>query len=147
VSVDHRALVDTLTDVMSRSYWPDLPKVFAPNAVLEFPQSGEVFRGLDNIRGQFEDYPAVFNGEVSAVDLAAEQPTFALSPNYTVISVGTSGTAATATLRARYPDGSMWWVVVVYDTEGARVRHAKVYFAPDFEPAEWRAKYRDSTAK
>ena len=143
MSVDHRALVDALTDVMSRSSWPDLPKVFAPDAVLEFPQSGEVFRGIDNIRGQFEDYPAVFDGEVSAVDLAAEQPTYALSPNYTVISVGASGTAATATLRARYPDDSMWWVVVAYDTDGARMRHAKVYFAADFEPAEYRAKYRD----
>ena len=94
MSVDHKALVDTLTDVMSRSYWPDLPKVFAADAVLEFPQSGEVFRGIDHIRGQFEDYPEVFDGDVSAVDLAAEPPTYALSPNYTVLSVGSSGTGS-----------------------------------------------------
>lgn len=53
--VDHRALIDTLTDMMSRGHWPAVSVVFAPDAVLEYPQSGELFRGIDNIRGEFED--------------------------------------------------------------------------------------------
>jgi hypothetical protein len=133
--------------MMSRMHWPALSMVFTPDAVLEYPQSGERFRGIDNIRGQFEDYPALFDGDISAVDLSSEPQAYALSPNYTVISVGGSRTAASATLRARYPDNSMWWVVIQYETDGQRMRHAKVYFAPDFEPAEWRAKYRDSSAE
>ena len=147
MSVDHRALIDRLADMMLRSDWSVLPAVFTADAVLQYPQSGEIFRGLDNIRGQFEDYPEQFDGEVSAVDLAAESPTYALSPTYTVIAAGGSGTTGTATLRARYPDDSMWWIVVVYDTDSQRIRRAKVYFAPDFEPAAWRAKYREPNAR
>ena len=142
MSVDHHALVRELTGILSRGDWSALSAVFAPAAVLEFPQSGEVFEGIDNIRGQFADYPDMPEGNVSAVDVAAEEPKYALSPGYTLISVGGSGGNATATLRARYPDGSLWWVVVVYDTEGERVSRGKIYFAPEFEPAAWRSKYR-----
>jgi hypothetical protein len=108
---------------------------------MEFPRSGEAFEGIDNIRGQFADYPDVFDSPISTLDIAAEEQAYALSPNYTLISVGGSGRNATATMRARYPDGSLWWVVV-YETDGELMSRAKVYFAPEFEPAEWRSKYR-----
>jgi hypothetical protein len=142
MSVDHHALIDRLTGALSRSDWSVLPEVIAPDAVMEFPQSGEAFEGIDNIRGQFADYPQMPDDHISAVEVAAQEQTYALSPNYTLISVGGSGTSGTATMRARYPDGSLWWVVLVYDTDGERVSRAKFYFAPEFEPAEWRAKYR-----
>ena len=41
----------------------------------------------------------------------------------------------------------MWWVVVVYENDSQRIRGGKVYLAPDFEPAEWRAKYREPTSE
>jgi hypothetical protein len=147
VTVDHKALIDTLTDILGRSDFRTLGAVFTSDAEIEFPQSGERFRGIDNIRGQFEDYPGHFDGTVRAVDLTGQSPTYALSPSYTVISVGGSELEATATLRVRYPDNSMWWVLLVYETDGQRVRRAKVYFAPDFEPAPWRAKYRVSPSE
>ena len=144
VSVDHSALAERLTAVLSANDWPRLSTVFAPDAVMEYPQSGEAFRGLDHIRAQFEEYPGTSQVTVDAIAVAANEPTYVLSPSYTVISVGGSGKAATATLRARYPDGSLWWVVVVYETAGERISQAKVYFAADFEPAEWRAPYNDA---
>jgi len=142
MSVDHNALIRELTGILSRGDWSALSAVMAPDAVMEFPQSGEVFEGIDNIRGQFADYPQMPEGHLSAVEVAAEEPTYALSPTYTVISVGGSGRSAIATLRARYPDGSLWWIVVVYDTDGERLSRFKIYFAPEFEPADWRSKYR-----
>ena len=142
MGVDHHALIDRLTAALSQSDWSILSEVMAPDARLEFPQSGEAFEGIDNIRGQFADYPDVFDNPISTLDIAAEEQTYALSPNYTLISVGESGRSATATMRARYPDGSLWWVVVVYETDGGLMSRAKVYFAPEFEPAEWRSKYR-----
>jgi ketosteroid isomerase-like protein len=142
MSVDHNELIRELTAILGRGDWSALSTVMAPDAVMEFPQSGEVFEGIDNIRGQFADYPQMPEGHISAVEVAAGGPTYALSPNYTVISMGDSGRSATAALRARYPDGSLWWLVVVYDTDGERLSRFKIYFAPDFEPAEWRSKYR-----
>ena len=147
MGVDHHALIDRLTAALSRSDWSTLSEVFAPDARMEFPQSGEAFEGIDNIRGQFADYPDMFDNPVSTLDIAAEEQTFALSPNYTVISVGGSGKSATATMRTRYPDGSLWWVLVVYDTDGELMSRAKVYFAPEFEPADWRSKYRAPSSR
>ena len=143
MTIDHRKLVETLAGIMAGRDWSALSTVFSPDAVLEFPQSGEVFRGLDNIRGQFEDYPDLDRGEITAIDIAPEQPTFALAPTYTVVSVAGSGDAATATFRGRYPDGSLWWVVIAYQSDGERIASAKAYFAPDFEPPAWRARYTD----
>ena len=142
MGVDHHRLIDRLTAALSQSDWSILSEVMAPDALLEFPQSGEAFEGIDNIRGQFADYPDVFDNPITTLDIAAEDQAYALSPNYTLISVGGSGTSATATMRARYPDGSLWWVVIVYETDGDLMKRAKVYFAPEFAPAEWRAKYR-----
>ena len=142
MSVDHDTLIRELSGILGRGEWSALRAVFAPGAVMEFPQSGEAFEGIDNIRGQFADYPQMPEGHISAVEVAGAEPTFALAPNYIVVSVGGSGRSATATLRARYPDGSLWWVVVVYETEGERISRAKIYFAPEFEPADWRSKYR-----
>ena len=67
-----------LTDLMTRGDWSSLATVFAADAVLEFPQSGEIFRGIDNIRGQFADYPDMPQGNITAVDVTAAQPTYAL---------------------------------------------------------------------
>ena len=142
MTVDHRALIDRFTGALSRSDYAALSEAFSPDAIMEFPQSGEVFEGFLNIQGQFADYPSMPEGHLSAVDVVGEPPRYALSPSYTLISVDGSGTRGTATFRARYPDQSMWWVVVVYDTDGERMSHAKLYFAPDFKPADWRAKYR-----
>ncbi|MEO8511532.1 MAG: nuclear transport factor 2 family protein [Chloroflexota bacterium] len=144
---DHQQLIHTLTALMSRGEWSNLPAVMAADAVLEFPQSGEIFRGIDNIRGQFADYPNMPQGDVIAVEIVADQPTYVLSPSYTVISVGASGRDGMATLRARYPDGSFWWVLIVYATDGERLSGGKVYFAPEFEPPEWRTKYLDRSSR
>ena len=91
---------------------------------------------------QFADYPQMPENHMSAVELASDEPAYALSPNYTLIAVGGSGKGATATFRARYPDGSLWWVILICDADGERLTRAKLYFAPEFEAPDWRSKYR-----
>lgn len=119
MSGEHHALILRLTAALRERDWPTLAEVFAPNAVMEFPQSGEVFEGINNIRGQFADYPQMPQDHISAVEVVAEEQTYALSPSYTLISVEGTGKGATAALRVRYPDGSLWWVVILCDIGGA----------------------------
>ena len=45
------------------------------------------------------------------------------------------------TLKTRYPDGTWWWVVVIYELRGDRIACASIFFAPEFPPAEWRAEF------
>ena len=44
----------------------------------------------------------------------------------------------TTVTRAPYPDGSRWWVVSILTMKDDKVWHAETYFAPEFEPPEWR---------
>ena len=70
--------------------------------------------------------------------------TYALTPSYTVIAVDGSGDRGTAVLRVRYPDGSMWWAVNLYELRDGLIARSRTYFAPDFDPPDWRAPYRDA---
>lgn len=133
-----------LAHVLRSQDWPRLADCFHADAVLEYPQSGERFRGLINIRAQFENYPDLEPGGSELHEVIGEHKAYALTPSYTVIGVEGSGERGTAIIRVRYPDGSLWWAVNVYDLRDGRIARSRTYFAPDFEAPEWRAPYRES---
>jgi len=139
----HQGAMRVLADVLRSQDWPRLAEVFHPDAVLEYPQSRERFRGLANIRAQFEQYPDLDPGGSELHEVIGEPRAYALTPTYTVISVEGSGDRETAIIRVRYPDASMWWAINVYELRDGRITRSRTYFAPDFEPPEWRAPYRE----
>ena len=130
-------------DVVSLHEWQRMGDYFTEDAVLEYPQSGERFRGLANIRAQFENYPGLGPGtsELTEVVSAAQ---YAITPAYTVIAVEGSSDRGTAVVRVRYPDGSLWWAINLYELRDGRIFPSRSYFAPDFEAPEWRASYREA---
>lgn len=138
----HQSAMHTLAEVMRSEAWHRLSEVFHADAVLEYPQSGERFRGLANIRAQFEHYPDL-DPEGSQLEEVIDDRAYALTPSYTLIAVEGTGTRGTAIVRARYPDASMWWVVNVYELRDGRITRSRTYFAPDFEPPEWRTPYSE----
>lgn len=139
----HEGVGRNLADILSAQDWDRFGEVFHVDAVLEFPQSGEVFRGIQNIRAQFENYPGLDPG-TSELEEVIGGPTYALSPSYTVIAVRGSGDRGTAVIRVRYPDGSWWWVVNLYELRDGRMSRARAFFAPEFEAPDWRAPYREA---
>jgi SnoaL-like domain len=147
VSADHRAVMDTLVALLNRNDVTVVADTHSPDAVMEFPQSGEVFRGVANIRAQYENYPGGLpEGGLETADVSPDEPAFAVTPVFTVVAVEGSGNRGTATFRGTYPDGSIWWVIAFYRLEGGRIAHLTVYFAPEFEAPEWRAPYREAAA-
>lgn len=137
-------VIRVLGEVLRTEDWPRLAECFHADAVLEYPQSGERFRGLANIRAQFEHYPGLEPGGSELHEVIGEPKAYALTPSYTVIGVEGSGERGTAIIRVRYPDGSFWWAVNVYELSDGRMTRARTYFAPDFEAPDWRAPYRES---
>jgi len=117
--------------------------VLHDDAVLEYPQSGEVFRGLPNIRGQFENYPNMDPGTSELAEVIGDE-TYALTPSYTVIRVEGTGIKGTAVIRIRYPDGTYWWAINLFELRDGRIGRSRSYFAQDFEAPDWRAPYRES---
>jgi len=55
-----------------------------------------------------------------------------------------SGDRGTALNRVRYPDGSRWWAVNIYELRDGKVAHSRSFFAPEFEPPDWRAPFREA---
>jgi len=43
--------------------------------------------------------------------------------------------------RARYPDGSTWWVATFIDVRDAKIFRATTLFAPRLEAPSWRAQW------
>ena len=143
IEVDHRQIMRGLAEVIDSHAWERLGEYVHEDAVFEYPQSGERFRGLDNIRAQFTNYPGLEPG-TSHLEEVVGGPTYALTPMYTVIAVEGSGNRGTAVIRVGYPDGSLWWAVNIYEVRDNRIARSRSFFAPDFEPPEWRAPYREA---
>jgi hypothetical protein len=142
-NVDHQALLSRLARAIRDHDWDGLGTCYHGDAVLEYPQSNERFVGLENIKAQFANYPALEPGTTEIQEIIGGT-TYALSPLYTVIGVEGSGDHGTAILRARYPDGSNWWVINLYELRGDMIAQVRAFFAPEFDPPDWRAPYREA---
>lgn len=144
-TVNHREVMGGFADVISRHDWDNFARWVHPEAVWEYPQSGERFRGIANIRAQFENYPGMGPGTSQLEELIAG-PAYALTPSYTLITLEGSGDRGTAIVRVRYPDGSWWWAVNVYELRDGLIGRSRTFFAPDFEAPDWRAPYREPSS-
>jgi hypothetical protein len=140
---DHKQFFLGFSDVLSTQEWDRLRDFVHDDAVVDYPQSGERFRGLANIRAQFANYPGLEPGS-SQLEEVIGGTAYALTPTYTVIGIDGSGDRGTAIIRAHYPDGTRWWVVNVYELRDGRLARFRAYFAPDFEPPDWRAPFRET---
>ena len=139
----HERVMQELADIITDHDWGRLGDVLQEDAVFEYPQSGEVFRGVANIRAQFENYPNLDPGTSRLAEVIGDE-TFALTPSYTLIRVEGTGQRATAVIRVRYPDGSHWWALNLVELRDGRISRSRTYFAPDFDAPEWRAPYREA---
>ncbi len=140
---EHQRVMGGLADVISRHDWDGIGDFIHPEAVVEYPQSGERFHGLANIRAQFEEYPGL-DPNTSQLEEIIGGTTYALTSTYTVIALEGSGAQGTAVIRVRYPDGSLWWALNLYELRDGRIGRMRTFFAPDFEAPEWRAPYREA---
>jgi hypothetical protein len=140
---EHLRILGGFASVLDTHQWSRLDEFMTEDAVLEFPQSGERFRGLTKIRAQFENYPGLEPG-ASHLEEVIGGTTYALTRMYTLVAVDGSGDRGTALVRVRYPDGSHWWAVNLYRLRDHKIEHSRTFFAPEFEPPDWRAPYRDA---
>ena len=146
MSVEHRALFERVMDIMNHMDWDALGEVYHDDYVEEYPQSGEVIRGLANARAVRERYPGGFveqDAEERKSRVVGAAPEWVRTPAFTVVRVAGTGDTATATFRSRYPDGSTWWVVTIFEVRGDKIARGTMFFAHLFDPPDWRAPYRE----
>ncbi len=56
-----------------------------------------------------------------------------------------SGDTLTIYTKARYPDGSEWYVVTRATFRDGKIARAIRFYAPRFEPPPWRARWVERT--
>jgi ketosteroid isomerase-like protein len=97
-------------------------EIYAEDAVLEFPQSGERFEGVPNFLEWRRRYPATVD--------------------YEIRRVRGGGDVWTAEVAVRY-DGGRWnYGVSIMEFRGEKVARETIYYADTFEAPEWRSRWR-----
>ena len=116
--------------------------------VEEYPQSGEIIRGLANAVAVRRNYPGgcAEQGVDTESGRVAGSEAWVMTPRFTLVRAEGSGNAGTVTWRVRYPDGTTWWIVALYELRGDLVARATMFFAPVFDAPEWRAPYREGAS-
>jgi hypothetical protein len=96
--------------------------IYAEDAVLEFPQSGERFEGVQNFREWRSQYPA---------DVSFDYREIRGRDDLWVVE-----------LTLRYDEGADHFGVSVIELDGERIVRETIYVAEGWDPPEWRAKWR-----
>jgi hypothetical protein len=134
--------------MLSAGDYGRLSEFVHPDCVHDYPQSGERFVGIDNIRAVFEHYPGGLGGQdLGSLRVAGDNERWAMAPNFTLVRTSGGGGSYTMALRARYPDGTDWYVVSMYELVDGRQKQATIFFAQLFEAPEWRRPFSEPATK
>jgi hypothetical protein len=100
--------------------------LYHDDAVLEFPQSGERFEGVDNFREWRTQYPAAVEFQIRRISGSGDVWVRELSVSY---------------------DGGPWMLgVAVLEFRGDRIARERIYVTESWEAPAWRAPWRSATA-
>jgi ketosteroid isomerase-like protein len=136
-----RELMAQFIQAMDSMDFAALERLMHPDYVGEYPQSRERFRGFSAFRAQLEQYPEgvpAGSSQTEATVMFGDEDRWVVTPGYTVLPLA-GPDRYTAVLRTRYPDGSYWHVITIIEFRDGLIGHSTTYFAPEFEPPEWRA--------
>ena len=96
--------------------------IYHDDAVLEFPQSGERFEGVQNFREWRRQYPTDLKFHLRRITHRADVVVTEYLISY---------------------NGAPWmFTVSIMEFEGDRVAHERIYIMDGWEPAEWRTPWR-----
>jgi hypothetical protein len=114
-----------------------------PEFVEDYPQSGERIRGRRSFRRILENYPGGLEGEAdsSADQVIGGEDRWMISPTFTMVRLSGEGDTHTAIVKLSYPDRSTWYMVSILEMRDGLIAKATTFFAPLFEPPEWRREW------
>ena len=142
-----REFAEAFAAMLSNRELDRLPEFLQADCVQEYPQSGERFSGIASIRAVYENYPGgIGQSDVASLRVAGDNARWAMAPNFTVIKTTGAGNSYTSAVKARYPDGSEWYVITMFELLDGRMAHGTVFFAPVFEAPDWRKPFADDGA-
>lgn len=97
-------------------------EIYRADAVLEFPQSGERFEGVESFRQWRSEYPAETSFEIGEIRGADDVWVMELT--------------------VTYDGGPKNFGVSIYEFREDRIARETIYVAEGFDPPDWRAQWR-----
>ncbi|MEO6294509.1 MAG: nuclear transport factor 2 family protein [Candidatus Limnocylindria bacterium] len=138
-----RQLFDRWIEAINKQDREVLASVLHPDYTDEMPQSGERTRGAANLFAILDNFPDFeqMRNNVSNAELIGAEARWVLTPNFTVVQVVGEAEVYTVTGRARYPDGSLWYMIVLARLKDGLIHRTTTYYAPEFPAPEWRSQW------
>ncbi len=117
-------------------------EVCATDMVTEYPQSGERFRGLANIRAVAENYPGGLPQDLKGKVIGSEDK-WVVGPSFNVLRIEGTGDVYTIIGSATYPDGTTWQLMSLVELRAGKVARTTEFFGAPFDAPEWRSKWAE----
>ena len=117
-------------------------EVCAADMVSEYPQSGERFRGLANIRAVAENYPGGVPKDLKGKVIGSEDR-WVVGPSFNVLRIEGTGDVYTLIGSATYPDGTTWQLMSLVELRAGKIARTTELFGAPFDAPEWRSKWAE----
>ena len=149
--MDVRELVDRWVESFRNQDLESLAETVHPDFVEIYPQSGELIRGIENLRAMVSAYPGLPHGEV--LHTSGGEPTRTdvipspLPFRLPIIQVSEGGQSFTVESLMEYPNGDRYYGVSIGELKDGKVLKVTSYFATPFEAPAWRAPYVEKIAE
>jgi ketosteroid isomerase-like protein len=138
-----RESIDAYFKAVNERRVDDIAALMDPHIVIEWPQSGERFRGRDTYKAVFTNYPGLPKGEKKAITGAEDK--WVVTPSWTPLQIVGTGDDYTIEGYVTYPNGERWSYVAIVKFRDGLVIKLTEYFAEPFPPADWRAEWAEKT--
>jgi ketosteroid isomerase-like protein len=138
-----RATFERLQRIITTGDLDSLPEVLHPDFVQEMPQSHERVVGIANFRKILENLPGGGSTLTLATDphIAGHGEHWVMTPTFNVVRVEGTDDELTSYVKARYPDGSDWYIVTFSSFKDGKIIKRIDFYAPCYESPAWRAEW------
>ena len=117
-----------------------------PEITVRYPQSGEVFRGRDNVVTMARTYPGLPVSKFSEPHGGRQQVHVTTAMPFSTPTVTSTGSGDTFVAESvhTYPDGSVYHGVDIMKLRDGMIIEVVGYFAAPFDPPDWRKPFLTS---
>jgi|SRR6476659_4860209 len=116
-----------------------LDRLRHPDWTATWPQSGELVRGSQNDHQIMSNYPGGAPQLLPEGRLVGSEDRWVVSPLGAPYRVAGEGEQWWGQWKMRYPDGRVWFTIILIELRDGKVLRETQFWAEPFDPPGWRA--------
>jgi len=140
----NREVLERFNEMVNNRELDHFDEVLTPDFVQEMPQSCERVVGIENFRKTIEMMPGASETALQfrqGTFIEAGRPHYLMTPTFNVVKVEDAADQIASYLKAKYPDGSEWYIVSFATFRDGKIAKWVGFFAPFYESPQWRTEW------